>query len=192
MAQIVLTRLTRKLGDAVQETHSEHGNETVVVVRERLLEVACFLRDDRELDFNLPVDCTVVDWLGKKWCSAARSTLPTPRITPRFEVVWHLYSLARGHRVRLKVRVSDTDPTCASLTPVWPGMNWHEREAYDMYGICFVGHPGQKRILLYEEFVGHPLRKDYPIDKRQPLIEMRPVKDVPTQLHPRREQLNRP
>jgi NADH-quinone oxidoreductase subunit C len=178
MAKIVLDRLRRKFGDAIQKTHQQHGNETAVVDRERLLEIAEFLRDDSELEFNMPIDCTAVDWYQQ--CE------------PRFEVVYHLYSLRRRHRVRIKVRVPESDPTCPSLTPIWRGMNWHEREAWDLYGIRFTGHPNLKRVLLYEEFVGHPLRKDYPIDKRQPLIDMEPVSMVPTQKNPPPELLNKP
>lgn len=178
MSQLVLDRLRRKFGDAILETHAQHGNETAVVARERLAEIGEFLRDDRELAFDMPIDCTAVDWYQRR--------------EPRFEVTWHLYSLTKKHRVRLKVRLSEEDPTVASLTPVWRGMNWHEREAYDMYGIRFAGHPNLKRILMYEEFVGHPLRKDYPIDKRQPLIPMRKVKQVPTQKDPPPSLLNRP
>lgn len=178
MAQIVLDRLRRKFGAAILETHNQHGNETAVVERARLTEIAEFLRDDRELQFNLPVDCTAVDFWQRK--------------EPRFEVIWHLYSIPRKHRIRLKVRVTEENPVVPALTLVWPGMNWHEREAWDLYGIRFTGHPNLKRVLMYEEFVGHPLRKDYPIDKRQPLIPMRNVRDVPTQRHPPPEMLNRP
>lgn len=178
MAENVLERLRRKFGEAIIETSSQHGNDTAVVVRARLREVAEFLRDDPELDFNVPIDCTALDWLGKR--------------PVRFEVVYHLYSLAKGHRVRLKVAVPESDPTCPSLTDIWRGMNWHEREAWDLYGIRFVGHPNLKRVLMYEEFVGHPLRKDFPIDGRQPRITMRDVKEVPTQRQPPRELLNEP
>jgi NADH-quinone oxidoreductase subunit C len=178
MAQIVIERLRRKFGEAIQATHTEHGNDTAVVDRSRLTEIAEFLRDDRELAFDMPIDCTGVDWLGRR--------------EPRFDVVYHLYSMKRHHRLRLKVQVGDADATCPSLTPLWPGMNWHERETWDLYGIRFTGHPNLKRILMYEEFVGHPLRKDYPIDKRQPLIEMRPMAQVPTQRNPPAELLNKP
>ncbi len=178
MAQVVLDRLRRKFGDAILETHSDHGNETAVVARERLLEIAEFLRDDPELAFDMPIDNTAVDFFGKR--------------ALRFDVVWHLYSVKKKHRVRIKVRVSEDDPTVPSLTPVWRGMNWFEREAWDLYGIRFTGHPNLKRVLMYEEFVGHPLRKDYPIDKRQPLIEMRPVRQTPTQKHPPASLLNKP
>lgn len=178
MAQIVLDRLKRKFGASIVESHNQHGNETAVVEVGRLVEIAEFLRDDRELAFNMPIDCTAVDWLHRR--------------PLRFEVIWHLYSTSRKHRVRIKVQLGDESPVCPALTLVWPGMNWHEREAWDMYGIRFTGHPNLKRVLMYEEFVGFPLRKDYPVDKRQPLIELRKVRDVPTQRQPPPELLNRP
>jgi NADH-quinone oxidoreductase subunit C len=178
MAQIVLERLRRKFAAAILGTSSEHGNETAVVERERLLDVAAFLRDDPELQLDLPICCTAVDWLSRR--------------EPRFDVVYHLYSTRRHHRVVLKVPVAESDPTCPSLTAIWRGMNWWERETWDLYGVRFTGHPDLKRVLLYEEFVGHPLRKDYPVDKRQPLVELRPVRAVPTQRQPNPEMLNRP
>lgn len=178
MAEVVLNRLRRKFGDAILETHNQCGNETAVIERDRLVQIAEFLRDDPELEMSMPIDCTGVDWHTKR--------------EPRFDVIYHLYSVARGHRVRLKVRVPFEDPTCPSLTPVWPGMNWHERECWDMYGIRFTGHPNLKRVLMYEEFEGHPLRKDYPIDKRQPLVELRDVAAEPTQRHAPPDKLNAP
>jgi NADH-quinone oxidoreductase subunit C len=107
------------------------------------------------MDFNFLMDLTAVDYLGK---------------IPRFEVVYHLYSLRHNHRLRVKAPVKEDDPTIDSLASIWKSADWYEREVWDLYGIKFLGHPDLKRILLYEEFVGHPLRKDYPIDKRQPLI----------------------
>ncbi len=118
------------------------------------------MRDDPALDFDFLMDVTAVDYLGS---------------VPRFEVVYHLYSLARNHRLRLKARVPEEDPRIASVVPVWRGADWLERETYDMYGIRFEGHPDLRRIYLYEEFQGHPLRKDYPKEKRQPLVRQRDV-----------------
>jgi len=91
----------------------------------------------------------------------------------RFEVVTHLHSLSNNHRLRVKIRVPEDEPWVHSLVPIWKGANWVERECWDMFGIRFVGHPDLRRILMYEEFVGHPLRKDYPVEKRQPLTEER-------------------
>jgi len=90
--------------------------------------------------------------------------------TPRFEVVYHFLSLTLQHRLRIKVRIPEEEPHIPTLTSLWPGANWLEREAWDMFGIIFQGHPNLQRILMYAEFEGHPLRKDYPYRKRQPLI----------------------
>jgi NADH-quinone oxidoreductase subunit C len=90
--------------------------------------------------------------------------------TPRFEVVYHLYSVEKNHRLRIKARVPEDDPRIASLCELWASANWMEREVFDLYGIRFDGHPDLRRILLYDEFEGHPLRKDYAKERRQPLI----------------------
>jgi NADH-quinone oxidoreductase subunit C len=152
---VVLAKLTEKFGDGIVATHSDFGDDTAVVRRERIVEICTFLRDDPELAFDFAMDLTGVDYLGEE---------------PRFEVVYHLYSLERKHRVRIKVRVPEDDPAIDSVVPVWVGIDWYEREAYDMYGIVFRGHPNLKRILMYDSFVGHPLRKDYPKARRQPTI----------------------
>ena len=115
-----------------------------------------YLKDDPKLDFNFLMDLTAVDYLHRK--------------PQRFEVVYHLFSLKHNHRLRVKIPVDEDDCTIFSLTPLWKTANWYEREVWDLYGIRFSGHPDLRRILLYEEFKGHPLRKDYPINKRQPLI----------------------
>jgi NADH-quinone oxidoreductase subunit C len=88
-------------------------------------------------------------------------------------MVYHLYSIFHGHEARLKVRLEEQDPTIDTITGIWVGADWYEREVYDMYGVKFNGHPDLRRILLYPEFEGHPLRKDYPIDKEQPLFKER-------------------
>jgi len=141
--------------EGVLETSLPQGDALAVIRPEILTQVMAFLRDDPRLLFNLLVDITAVDYLGRN---------------PRFDVVYHLLSIPFKRRLRIKVRVEDGEPTVDSLTPLWGNANWLEREVWDMYGIRFTGHPDLKRILLYEEFQGHPLRKDYPIRKRQPLI----------------------
>lgn len=151
------TKLKEKYPDAVTDLHDWRGDETVVVRRESLVEIMTFLKTDPEFDLNILMDLGVVDGLGMKW-------------KPRFEVVYHMFSLAKNHRLRVKVRVEEKDPVVPTLTKLWPIANWFEREAWDMFGIRFQGHPDLRRILMYEEFVGHPLRKDYPYNKRQPLI----------------------
>jgi NADH-quinone oxidoreductase subunit C len=150
-----LRALRERHAAALISTHAFRGDATAIVQRESLLDVCRTLRDDPELAFDLLVDVTAVDYIGRK---------------PRFEVVYHLYSIAKNHRVRIKVPLEESDPKVASVVPLWSGANWLERETWDMYGIRFEGHPELKRIYLYEEFEGHPLRKDYPKEKRQPLI----------------------
>lgn len=149
--------IKNKWPDAVIESHASHGDQTVVLKRENFIEVITALKNDSEFDFNMLMDLTVVDGRVLKW-------------KPRFEVVYHLYSLNKNHRVRLKVRVEERDAVMPTLCGLWPVANWLEREAWDMFGVSFENHPDPRRILMYEEFEGHPLRKDYPYNKRQPLI----------------------
>ncbi len=151
----VLRRLLALLPDAVEETHARLGDATARIAASSLLDVLRLLRDDPALEFEMLTDLTAVDYLGE---------------TPRFEVVYHFYSVAKNHRLRIKVRVSEQAPEVDSATSLWPSANWMEREVWDMYGIRFAGHPDLRRLLLYEEFEGHPLRKDYPKERRQPLV----------------------
>lgn len=151
--------LRERLNDRIVESHAFRGDETIVIPREGLRQIFRFLKEDPKLDFNFLTDITAVDYMGKE--------------EPRFEVVYHLYSLRAKHRLRVKVPVPEEDPVVDSLTPLWPGANWLEREVWDMFGVRFLGHPDLRRILLYEEFQGHPLRKDYPVNQRQPLVPER-------------------
>jgi len=151
----VLARLLEARPDALLETHARLGDATAVVRADSLVDVMRFLRDTPGLDFEMLTDLTAVDYLGRE---------------PRFEVVYHLYSVARNQRLRVKVGVPERAPKIETLVAVWPSANWMEREVWDMYGISFEGHPDLRRLLLYEEFEGHPLRKDYPKQRRQPLV----------------------
>lgn len=158
MAQALVELLQTKFPEAVQETYSRHGDETVVVDPARWLDVARWLRDDEQAQMSMLVDLTAVDF---------------PEREPRFEVVAHFYSLGLGHRLRLKAKVGNRDGSGAqvpSLTSLWASANWLERECYDMFGVHFSGHPDLRRILLYPEFEGYPLRKDYPASRTQPLV----------------------
>ena len=194
----VLARLIEARPEAIASTHARLGDATAVVERDRIVEVARLLRDDPELDFDMLSDLTAVDYLEnareksenarkknenarEKVDEEARGGIVTidrssPRRTDdatsawRFEVVYHFYSIGQGHRLRVKVRLSERDCELDSLCELWPAANWMEREVYDLYGIHFRHHPILTRILLYDEFEGHPLRKDYPKTKRQPLI----------------------
>ena len=151
-------RIKEKFGEAVLTIHDFCGDETAVVKKDSLGAVLRFLTEDPEFDFNILMDLSAVDYL----------TFGETR--PRFEVVYHLYSLSHNHRIRIKVPVEEKDPTAPTATGIRPAADWYEREIWDMFGIRFEGHPNLKRILMYKEFVGHPLRKDYPVNQRQPLI----------------------
>jgi NADH-quinone oxidoreductase subunit C len=156
----ILDELRTRFGTAILDMHDHRGDHTAVVERGAIRDVLAFCRDHGALGFDVLMDLTAVDY----------SKFPGREDGPRFEVVYHLYSIAHNHRVRLKVQVDEDEPEVQSAVPLWPIANWLEREVWDMFGIRFEGHPDLRRLLLYEEFVGHPLRKDYPINRRQPLI----------------------
>ena len=169
MAQKVLDALAAKHGDALERTESQHGDEIAIVKRDKLVAVATWLRDDPAMAFDSPVFVTCIDKLD--WAPAGRPPGEAWTETqPRFEVCFQLRSSKHRHRIRLKVKVTEADPRLPSLAGLWPAFDWQERETFDMYGIRFDGHPDLRRIYLYEEFVGYPLRKDYPKEKRQPLV----------------------
>ncbi|NJL33115.1 MAG: NADH-quinone oxidoreductase subunit C [Chloroflexaceae bacterium] len=125
-----------------------HGDLKVCIEASRLPEVGRWLRDEADLQYTLLENLCGVDYLGR---------------LPRFEVVYHLFSFQNAHRLCLKVGVPEEHPVVPSVTSVWPTANWHERETYDMFGIVFEGHPSLERILMPEEWAGHPLRKDVPL-----------------------------
>jgi NADH-quinone oxidoreductase subunit C len=159
MSKDALKRLTAAKPDAVIDSHDTFGDETAVVRAESLFEVMSYLRDNEALRFEMLTDVTAVDYLDVK--------------IPRFEVVYHLYSLSKNHRLRVKVQLTEDSPAVPSVLSLWKSANWMEREVWDLYGIRFDGHPDLRRILTYSEFEGHPLRKDYDMEKRQPLVEPR-------------------
>jgi NADH-quinone oxidoreductase subunit C len=152
----IIERIKEQYASAVIDSHDFRGDQTVTMKKDCGNEFFQFLRDDSELAFIFLMDITAVDYLSKK--------------DERFEVVYHFYSLKYNHRLRVKIPVSQEDCVAESITAFWKTANWYEREIWDMYGIKFRNHPNLRRILMYEEFKGHPLRKDYPINKRQPLI----------------------
>ncbi|MFZ5890361.1 MAG: NADH-quinone oxidoreductase subunit C [Myxococcota bacterium] len=166
MAKVLIDLVRQKFPTAVIESHSSHGDDTIVVEAASWHAIAQFLRDDPRANMQMLVDLTVVDF---------------PDRDPRFEVVAHLLSLVKGHRLRIKTRVGDPEGESArvdSVADLWGSANWAEREAYDMFGVVFVGHPDLRRILLYPEFEGYPLRKDYPAERIQPLVEYRDVPNI--------------
>jgi NADH-quinone oxidoreductase subunit C len=135
--------------EAVEETRTFRGELTAYVRPAHFLRACEFLRDEPDLKFNFLADVTALDLYPQE---------------PRFEVVYHLLSLETAQRLRLKVRVAGENPHTASAVPVWPAANAFEREVFDLFGIVFDGHPYLRRILMPEEWDGHPLRKDYPTE----------------------------
>jgi NADH-quinone oxidoreductase subunit C len=173
MSQKVLDILAEEFGDAIRHTHNQCGDETAVVDPASWKQIATFLRDDPRIAMDHFIDLTAVDHLGR----TTASDDPLQRSDDsRFEVVLHLRSMEKMHRLRLKAPLTDQaddGPQIDSLADVWSGANWFERECYDMFGIHFAGHPDLRRILLYDEFEGHPLRKDYDAKRTQPLVDYR-------------------
>jgi NADH-quinone oxidoreductase subunit C len=154
-----LRRLIEAHPGALVATHAQHGDATAIVDAARVVEVLRFLRDDPACAFDMLADLCAVDYLRH----------PEHR-GPRFEVVYHLLSTRSLQRLRVKAGVPELPCQIDSCVEVWPAANWLEREVFDLYGIRFRNHPDLRRLLLYEEFEGHPLRKDYPKERRQPLI----------------------
>lgn len=143
-------RLNEAFPGVVLEETSFRDEVTIVVEREQIVRVCRYLKEDSELQYNFLADVCGVDRLGKR--------------EPRFEVVYHLYSIPRADRIRVKVRVAE-GVDVPSVTDVWATANWHEREIFDMFGVGFTGHPDLRRILMPEDWEGHPLRKDYPVEE---------------------------
>jgi NADH-quinone oxidoreductase subunit C len=134
---------------AVQGAKFDREEMTIYLDRSSIREACALLRDDAECAFNFLSDVTCVDWYPSE---------------PRFEVVYHLLSISKKERVRLKVRLESGSPAIESLTSVWPAANYFEREVFDLFGIRFTGHPYLRRILMPEDWEGYPLRKDYPVE----------------------------
>lgn len=161
----IAERLKEKFPGEVASVTEFRGQVSVLLAgKARLLDICRHLHDEPELRMDLLRDLTAVDYLGKK--------------EPRFEAVYHIYSIKHRHLVRLKVPVSESDCSIDSVMPVWVGADWHERECYDLFGIEFRGHPDHRRILLPEDWEGHPLRKDYPVEGPGTENEWRGFKEV--------------
>jgi NADH-quinone oxidoreductase subunit C len=134
---------------AVEEARFDRDEVSIYVHRGSIREACVLLRDTPECPFNFLSDVTCVDWFPRE---------------PRFEVIYHLLSIAKKERVRLKARLDSGNPVIDSVTSVWPGANFFEREVYDLFGVHFIGHPYLRRLLMPEDWEGHPLRRDYPVE----------------------------
>jgi NADH-quinone oxidoreductase subunit C len=155
-ADPIVARLREAFGDSILGEKHEFGEREVTVRREVVPALARLLRDEPGLEFNYLMDLTAVDYLG------VRET--------RFEVVYHFYSLSTNERLRVCVPLAEEQAEIPSLTGLWRAADWYEREVHEFYGIRFAGHPDPRKLLLYDSFKGYPLRKDYKMKARQPLI----------------------
>ena len=144
-----LARLLEWNAPVAQAVKFDREELTIWVEKGSIREACAILRDDPECPFNYLCDLTAVDWYPSE---------------PRFEVVYHLLSIPKKERVRLKAKLDGSSPAIESVTSVWPSANFYEREVFDLFGVRFTGHPNLKRIMMPDNWEGHPLRKDYPVE----------------------------
>ena len=144
-----IARLRAWNSAAVEGVKFDREEMSIFIERSSIREACALLRDDPGCPFNYLSDVTCVDWYPSE---------------PRFEVIYHLLSIAKKERVRLKVRLGNDSPALESVTAVWPSANYFEREVFDLFGIRFTRHPYLRRIQMPENWEGHPLRKDYPVE----------------------------
>ena len=144
-----LARLVASNRAAIQSVKFDRDELTICIEKGFIREVCAILRDDADCPFNYLADLTCVDWYPSE---------------PRFEVVYHLLSIPKKERVRLKSRLDGSSAAIESVTSVWPAANHYEREVFDLFGVRFTGHPNLKRIMMPDDWEGHPLRKDYPVE----------------------------
>ncbi len=163
--QALATHARETFGDAIVNEQLVHGELTLELKRDALRKVAKRLRDDNLLRFEQLIDVCGVDYLSYRAESPEGA-----RPGPRYAVVYHLLSVSRNQRLRLRVFLDDTLPVVDSVVDVWPSANWFEREAFDLFGIIFEGHPDLRRLLTDYGFIGHPFRKDFPLSGH---VEMR-------------------
>jgi len=151
---MILEKLQARFATNLLEAFQDRGDYVAVIKKESLHDVLKALKTEPDFSFEILMDVCGVDYLKMG-------------VQPRFEVVYQLYSVTKNHRLRVRVKVSEDDMTLPTATDLWKSADWHEREAFDMFGFQFTGHPNLKRLLMFEGFEGHPLRKDYPMAKRQ-------------------------
>ena len=144
----IVNRLKNKYLNEIAEIAEFRDQVFVSVNRDRIIDICRFLRDDPEINMDYLADLCGVDYPERQY---------------RYEVVYNLFSMKHRHRIVIKALVPEDTPSIDSVVPLWSGANWHEREACDMYGIVFNGHPDLRRILMPEDWEGYPLRKDYPL-----------------------------
>ncbi|HEX9576840.1 MAG TPA: NADH-quinone oxidoreductase subunit C [Myxococcales bacterium] len=186
MSQALVDLVRARFPETIASSHK--GDEVVTVKREQLVPVVAFLRN--EADMKLLRQIAGVDLLTFRSESTGGGALSSnevpayalerkPQVEPRYQVAYNLYSITSKQSLRVRVELRSTDLKVPSITSLYRTADWWERYVYDMFGVEFTGHPDLRRLLMYPEFVGHPLRKDYPVRKRQPLV---PELDFPDQV----------
>ncbi len=206
---ILCAKINERFSSRIQRAQLAVGELTIEVSPEYIHEVCMALRDEADFQFNLFIDVCGVDYLHyglSQWeTDSATATgfergvetnaleKPLPSNQPRFAAVYHLLSTQHNHRIRLRAFLDNTRPQVASVTDIWPAANWFEREAFDLFGIIFVGHPDLRRILTDYGFIGHPFRKDFPLignvevryDAKLKCVVYEPVSIEPRILEPK-------
>ncbi|MEL6177868.1 MAG: NADH-quinone oxidoreductase subunit C [Myxococcota bacterium] len=158
MSKSDIKKIGRKFRKLILDTSERLGMDTALIEKEGVRDILEYLRDEEKMQYTMLRHLTCVDYMNRH---------------PRFEVVYVLYSLANKSQLVIKAAVSEDDTTIDSVHDLFGCANWAEREVWDMYGITFKGHPDLRRILMYEEFEGYPLRKDYDKQASQPRVELR-------------------
>ncbi|MBE9516766.1 MAG: NADH-quinone oxidoreductase subunit C [Proteobacteria bacterium] len=182
------SNISDKLGDAIAHSFIRLNELTIEVARDKLIDACKILREDERFAFGQLTDLCGVDYLDYRKESAEGA-----RKGPRFAVVYHLLSIKNNRRIRVRVFLDDEAPVVSSVISQWASANWYEREAFDMFGILFEGHPDLRRILTDYGFIGHPFRKDFPLsghvemryDPEQKRVIYQPVSIEPRNLVPR-------
>lgn len=159
----LIERINQNFNSSIIEIGKNFSDYFLYVKKEKIRDLIKFLKEN---GFEFLMDLFGVDYLN----------FPNRKFNDRFEVIYNLYSFTKNKRIIIKVLIDEKEPEVDSISDIFDAANWYEREVYDMYGIKFKGHPNLKRILMYEEFEGHPLRKDYPFNKKQPRIPLREPK----------------
>jgi NADH-quinone oxidoreductase subunit C len=173
----IVARVGAKFPDLQKNSAVSHDELEIHLSRESLVEVCLYLKEDTELAFDYLQSITAVDWL-------------TQDRKPRFDGIYHMCSVTKGHSLVLRVPIPEDDCTCPSLCDIWEAANWHEREAYDFFGIKYTKHPDLRRILLADDWIGYPMRKDFPLGGEESFLTKQssePFAGEPEGLVPRRE-----
>jgi len=186
--QQLIARVRELVGEVITGERESAGQLTLEVQRDKILAVCRAMRNDPFFAFEQLIDLCGVDYL-----EYARESPQGPRKGPRFAVVYHLLSLKHNRRLRLRAYLEDENPLIASVTSIWNSANWYEREAFDLFGIVFEGHPDLRRLLTDYGFIGHPFRKDFPLigevemryDAEKQRVVYQPVSIEPRILVPR-------